>query len=68
MRYIKVAVICASVLSVAGCSKYGVNGSINQVIGDWTQLNLPKGCVAKQIAAEGSSSMAVLCEDGRVFY
>lgn len=68
MRYIKVAVICAAALSVAGCSKYGATGSIDHAIGDWAQLNLPKGCVAKQIAVEGTSGVAVLCEDGRVFH
>lgn len=51
-----------------GCDKVGVGGSISQAFGSWAELRLPPGCVAKQISAEESAGVAILCEDGRVFH
>ena len=55
-------------LALSGCGKLGISGIVSQEVGNWAQLNLPDGCVAKQISAEESSGVAVLCEDGRVFH
>jgi hypothetical protein len=53
---------------LAGCGKQGISGHISHAFGNWSQSELPTGCVAKQIAAsEGSGGVSVLCEDGRVF-
>lgn len=68
MKKIKIIAICALALALSGCSKYGVSGSIDHAMGDWAQVKLPEGCVAKQIAVEENSGVAVLCEDGRVFH
>lgn len=64
----KKVIIATFLLSLAGCGKIGVNGVISQVIGDWAEVKLPAGCVAKQIAAAQSNGVAVLCVDGRVFH
>lgn len=68
MKYIKFAILGASMLMLASCSKYGASGTIDHALGDWAQVNLPTGCVAKQIAVEENSGVAVLCQDGRVFH
>jgi len=65
---IRIAVISASILLFSGCNKLGSGGVMAQIAGDWAQVKLPQGCVAKQIAAESGSGVAVLCEDGRVFH
>jgi hypothetical protein len=55
-------------LLLGGCGKLGFSGHVAHAFGDWAAVDLPPGCVAKQIAAsEGGSGVAVLCEDGRVF-
>ena len=53
---------------LAGCGKVGVSGVMSQVVGNWAEVKLPDGCVAKSISAEENSGVAVLCEDGRVFH
>jgi hypothetical protein len=55
-------------LALSGCDKYGSGGGFSHLLGNWAQVNLPDGCVAKQIAVEENSGVAVLCEDGRVFH
>lgn len=66
MRTLLVMTVAAVLL--AGCDKYGVSGNISQLTGNWAEVRLPDGCVAKQIAAEESSGVVVLCQDGRVFH
>jgi hypothetical protein len=34
----------------------------------WVEIKPPPDCKVKQIAGEGLKSVAVLCEDGRVFH
>lgn len=53
---------------LGGCSKVGVSGLANQLVGDWAEVQLPQGCRPQQIAAEAGAGVAVLCEDGRVFH
>lgn len=64
----KVFLLAAIAVVLSGCGKTGIGGAINQQFGDWAEIRLPTGCVAKQISAEESSGVAVLCEDGRVFH
>jgi len=54
-------------LLIAGCSKYGMSGCVNHEMGNWTQATPPTGCKVKQIAAEESGGVVILCEDGRIF-
>lgn len=64
----KTIVIVGLMALLAACGKIGVGGHISHAFGNWAQVDLPTGCVAKQLAAsEGGSGVAVLCEDGRVF-
>ena len=60
--------LAGAVCALSGCGKIGVGGSIAQAFGNWAELRLPDGCKARQISAEESSGVAVLCEDGRVFH
>lgn len=60
--------LAVALLCLAGCGKVGLGGQISQGLGNWAQVRLPDGCVAKQVAAEEGSGVAVLCEDGRVFH
>jgi hypothetical protein len=61
-------VLFTSLLLLSSCGKYGMGGYINHSIGDWAEVNLPSGCVVKQIATESSGKgVAILCNDGRVF-
>lgn len=62
------AIAMVAVLVLAGCGKIGITGAIDQAVGNWAELRLPAGCVAKQISVEHDSGVAVLCEDGRVFH
>lgn len=64
----KFFIITAAVLMLSGCGKVGFWGRTEQAFGNWVQVKLPDGCVAKQIAAEEDSGVALLCEDGRVFH
>ena len=65
MRLISISLF---VVLLAGCGKLGFGGHVAHAFGDWALVDLPKGCVAKQIAAsEGGAGIAVLCEDGRVY-
>ncbi len=64
----RVLIIAALMLPLVGCGKVGVGGSVKQIFGDWAEVKLPDGCRAKQISAEESSGVAVLCEDGRIFH
>jgi len=66
-RMFFVASILATV-ALTGCSKYGAGAGLDRLMGNWVPVNLPSGCVVKQIAAEESGGVAVLCEDGRVFH
>ena len=61
-------IIAVALLSLAGCGKVGVGGSIKQAFGDWAEVKLPDGCKAHQISAEEGNGVAVLCEDGRIFH
>jgi hypothetical protein len=36
--------------------------------GKWVEIKPPPDCKVKQIAGEGLKSVALLCEDGRVFH
>lgn len=63
-----VSAIALLSVTLAGCDKYGGGGRLNQLLGNWTEVKLPDGCVAKQIAAEHVSGVVVLCEDGRIFH
>ena len=65
MKSLSVALLA---LLLSGCGKLGVSGHIDQMFGNWAQVNLPPGCKPKQISAEEGSGTAVLCEDGRVFH
>jgi len=62
---ILIIVVC---VMLAGCNKMGLSQHIDRFIGNWVPMNLPAGCVAKQIAAEEHGGVVVLCEDGRVFH
>lgn len=64
----KVLLIVAVSLALAACDKYGGTGAIQHALGNWASVNLPAGCVAKQIAAEEHGGVVVLCEDGRIFH
>lgn len=55
-------------LALAACNKTGVGGYAGRLLGDWVQLKLPEGCVARQIAADEQGGVSVLCEDGRIFH
>lgn len=55
-------------LLLTGCGKLEVGGTISQAFGNWAEVRLPDGCVAKQVAGEESNGVIVLCEDGRVFH
>ena len=63
-------IICVLITAVAltACDKIGGTGTLNQMVGNWAEVKLPKGCVAKQIAGEEGSGVIVLCEDGRIFH
>jgi hypothetical protein len=61
------AVLALLLLTLTGCGKLGVSGTVGKAFGDWAEVKLPSGCVAKQISAEEQGGVAVLCEDGRVF-
>lgn len=67
-EFTRVSALVALSLTLAACGKTGVSGSISQTFGNWAQVRLPAGCIAKLISAEESSGVAVLCEDGRVFH
>ena len=64
----KKAYILLCLLTLAGCGKIGVGGTMKQLVGDWAQVTLPDGCKAKQIAGEEGNGVIVLCEDGRIFH
>ena len=61
-------IISAIAILISGCGKTGIGGSFSQLAGNWAQIKEPDGCKVKQIAAESSSGVAVLCEDGRIFH
>ena len=63
-----VFILVAACLLLSSCDKVGAGGGISHLVGNWTEVHLPQGCVAKQIAAEEGNGVAVLCEDGRVFH
>ena len=63
----KIVALMVVALSLTGCAKVGVSGKLNQLVGDWAEVHLPDGCVAKQVAAS-QHEVVVLCEDGRVFH
>lgn len=63
----KLIILATLLITLTACGKLGVTGTINQELGNWAQVNVPDGCVPKQIAAEGNSGVVMLCEDGRVF-
>jgi hypothetical protein len=65
---VKIVIITTLAFLLTSCDKVGVGGTVSQVFGSWAELRLPPGCVAKQISAEESSGVAILCEDGRVFH
>lgn len=65
---VKIIVIVGILLSLAACGKLGISGIASQALGDWAEVKLPPGCAVKQVAAEESSGVVVLCEDGRVFH
>lgn len=67
-RTVVLAVAVAVTTLLAGCGKVGIEGAVKQHFGDWAQITLPAGCVAKQISASRGAGVAVLCEDGRVFH
>lgn len=56
-----------ALVTFTACGKIGVGGHIDQMMGNWAPVNLPEGCQAKMIAAD-NHTVAVLCEDGRVFH
>lgn len=62
-----ISLILAAVL-LSSCGKLGISGIASQVVGNWAEVKLPLGCVAKQVAGEEGSGVIVLCEDGRVFH
>lgn len=64
----KLIILTALLITLTGCGKLGVNGTVNQALGNWAQVNVPDGCVPKQIAAENDSGVVLLCEDGRLFH
>lgn len=64
----RVLIVFAAAAGLAACGKYGMTGHVSHMLGNWAEVSLPDGCVAKQIAAEEGSGVAVLCEDGRVFH
>jgi hypothetical protein len=66
MKALIVGVLVAGCLS--GCGKVGITGALNGAVGNYAQVSLPAGCVAKQIAADEHGGVSVLCEDGRVFH
>ncbi len=68
MKLGKIIGIMVSVLILGGCGKYGVQGHINHLIGDWAPVNLPQGCDVSRIAGEEGSGVIILCKDGRVFH
>jgi len=68
MKLTKYIILTSLLLTITACDKIGGSGMINQALGNWAEVELPDGCVAKQIAAEGNAGVAVLCEDGRVFH
>lgn len=45
----------------------GKGGSNSVVIGGWSEVIAPDGCKVKQISY-GRYSIALLCEDGRIFH
>jgi hypothetical protein len=61
-------VLTISLFALAGCDKLGVNGVVNQAVGNWAEVKLPDGCTARQVSAEEKGGVAVLCADGRVFH
>lgn len=64
----KLTVIVLACMGLSACDKVGVGGAMSQVFGNWAEVKLPPGCVAKQVSAEEGNGVAVLCEDGRVFH
>lgn len=64
----KAIALLSLALTLTACGKIGLSGIVNQSFGNWTELQLPSGCIPKEIAAEDESGVAVLCEDGRVFH
>lgn len=61
-------VLISGLTILTGCDKVGAGGAMNQLIGNWAEVNIPEGCIVKQISAEESGGVAILCEDGRVFH
>lgn len=56
-----------SLIVLAGCGKLGVKGELSQLEGNWAEAKLPPGCKVKMIATS-QGTLAILCEDGRVFH
>jgi dihydroxyacid dehydratase/phosphogluconate dehydratase len=55
-------------VALVSCDKIAPGQGLNRLVGNWVPLQLPAGCAVRQIAAEESGGVAVLCEDGRVFH
>ncbi len=65
MKTIFVVGLC---IALSACDKLGAGGGFQHLVGNWAEIHMPPGCVAKQISAEETAGVAVLCEDGRVFH
>lgn len=68
MKKLTLAASLLALTALAGCGKYGAGTALDRLIGNWAPIAPPSGCVVKQIAAEESGGLAVLCEDGRLFH
>jgi hypothetical protein len=68
MRVRELTVGLLMVACLTGCGKVGISGKFNHALGNWAQVNLPEGCIVKQVAGEEGQGVIVLCEDGRVFH
>jgi hypothetical protein len=65
MKYLILSILF---VLISGCGKLGASGTVNQWLGNWAEVKLPAGCEPKQIVAEESSGVAVLCTNGKVYH
>lgn len=65
---IKLIILIALIAALTGCDKMGVQGIINQNLGNWAEIRLPENCVPSQIASSSDAGVVVLCKDGRLFH
>lgn len=68
MRSKRIILLVILFISLTACDKMGATGILNQNLGNWAELKLPKYCVPKEIASSSDAGVALLCEDGRLFH